>query len=422
MAVRRGPGRHMSTLIVTLACPTATSATGYDYVLSQDGSSLSAQGRAPAALLPIPSGRGHAVVAVVPARALSWHQVTLPGSMARSLRGRLAGQPRLRAVLVGLLEEALLDEPDQLHFAVFPGATRDAPVWVAVCQRAWLTEALHALAVLPQRILRIVPEFAPLQGSDSVATADVMVDGGAAQLVVCTAQGVTLLPLGAAAAAWVQQAGPTEIVAEPAVAALAAQVLGRPVREQTRGERLLHTLHAPWDLAQFELSATRRSRVLRELALLGASLRQAPQWRPLRRGLVLLLLIQVVGLNVQAWKEQALLDEKRERMNALFARALPEVRVVVDAPRQMARAVALLQEEAGLGSGPGLVDLFITLAEAAPGYAPPTAIELSDGELRLQGPPPAPEIVAALSSRLAAQGWQARAQGERLVIQPQGAP
>ncbi|MDP3699760.1 MAG: type II secretion system protein GspL [Hylemonella sp.] len=412
----------MSTLIVTLAFPAATAATEFDYVLSTDGTSLSAEGHAPAALLPASPGRGSAVVAVVPARAMSWHQVTLPGTMARSLRGRLAGQPRLRAVLAGLLEEQLLDEPEQLHFAVFPGASRDAPVWVAVCQRAWLVDALQALAVLPQRILRIVPEFAPLQGGDSVATADVTADGVPAQLVLCTAQGVTLLPLGAAAAAWVQLAGPTEICAEPAVAALAGQTLGRPVREQTRGQRLLHALHSPWNLAQFELSATRRSRFLKELALLGASLLQAPQWRPLRWGLVLLLLTQVLGLNVLAWKEQALLDEKRQWIHALFIRALPEVSVIVDPPRQMERAVALLQEAAGLGNGPGLVDFFMTVAEAAPDYAAPSAIELIDGELRLQGPPPAPEVVAALSSRLAAQGWAARAQGDLLVIQPQGRP
>lgn len=421
MAVRRGPGRHMSTLIVTLAYPAATATTGYDYVLSPDAVSLSAQGHAPPALLPIAAGRGNEVVAVVPARALSWHQLTLPGTLARSLPGRRAGQPRLRAVLTGLLEELLLDEPEQLHFAIFPGATRDAPVWVAVCQRAWLLEALHALEVLPQRILRIVPEFAPLQGSDGVPTAHVTADAVSAQLVLCTAQGVTLLPLGAVAAAWVQQAGPVEVFAEPEVAALATQTLGRPVHEQTRGQRLLNALYSPWNLAQFELSATRRSRVLKELALLGASLLQAPQWRPLRWGLVLLLLVQVLGLNVLAWKEQALLDERSQGMNALLTRALPEVSVIVDPPRQMARAVALLQEEAGLSNGPGLVDLFTTIAEAAPGYTPPTAIELSDGELRLQGQPPAPELVATLSSRLDAQGWRARAQGELLVLQ-QGQP
>jgi general secretion pathway protein L len=412
----------MSTLIVTLAFPAATSVTGCDYALSLDGSSLSAQGHAPAALLPVGSGRGHTVVAVVPARALSWHQVTLPGSLGRSLRGRKADQPRLRAVLVGLLEEFLLDEPEQLHFAVFPGAVRDAPVWVAVCQRVWLREALQALEVLPQRVHRIVPEFAPPLGGNVRPTADVTTGLVPAQLVLCTPLGVTLLPLGEAAAAWVQQAGPDEIDAEPAVAALARQILGRPVREQVRGQRLLKLVRSPWNLAQFEFSATRRNRVFKALAQGGARLLGEPQWRPLRRGLVLLLLTQVLGLNALAWKEQSLLDDKRKALSALFTRSLPDVAVVVDAPLQMERAVALQQEAAGLRSGPGLVELFTAIAEAAPGHTPPTAIELGVGELRLMGPPPAPEAVAALSGRLAEQGWLARAQGDLLVLQPQGRP
>lgn len=422
MAVRRESGRHMSTLIVTLAFPAPTAASEHAYVLSSDGSSLSAQGCAPPALLPTGPGRSKRVVAVVPARALSWHQLTLPGTMARSLRSRRTEPLRLRAVLAGLLEELLLDEPEQLHFAVFPGAAADAPVWVAVCQRAWLMQALQVLAVLPQRIQRIVPEFAPLRDSDATPTADVTTDLAPAQLVLCTPQGVTLLPLGEAAAALLVQAAPAAIDAEPAVAALAEQVLGRSVRARTRAERLLQTMHSPWNLAQFEFSASRRSRALKALALGSGQLVRAPQWRALRWGLALLLGVQVIGLNILAWQEQALLDEKKQRMHALFNRALPEVRVVVDPLRQMERALALQQEAAGHGSGPGLVDLLLWMAEAAPGQAPPTAIALNEGELRLQGWVPAPQAMAALSDRLAAQGWQARTQGDLLVIQPQGRP
>ena len=47
---------------------------------------------------------------------------------------------------------------------------------------------------------------------------------------------------------------------------------------------------------------------------------------------------------------------------------------------------------------------------------------LEENEDRLLGPPPGPEAVAALSGRLAAQGWLARAQGDLLVLQPQGRP
>ena len=52
------------------------------------------------------------VVAVVPWQCLSWHAVTLPPHSG----------PRLSAVLQGLLEEQLLDDPAQLHLAVAPHA------------------------------------------------------------------------------------------------------------------------------------------------------------------------------------------------------------------------------------------------------------------------------------------------------------
>lgn len=407
----------MSILILNLAYPATGAAAEYDYAVSTDGQALSAQGRAPLALLPVPPARGSSVVVVVPGRALSWHQVTLPGNIHRALRGRRADQPRLRAVLVGLLEESLLDEPEQLHFAVFPGAARDAPVWVAVCQRAWLLEALRPLQTLAQPISRIVPEFTPLLGSETPATADVTADLAPAQLVLCTAQGVTLLPLGDTAAALVLQAQPVVIHAQPAVAALAERAFGRPVQVRTQGERQLQALRSTWNLAQFELSVSRRSRALKTLALGASQLVSASHWRPLRWGLVLLLLVQVIGLNALAWKERALLADKRQALQQRLTQSFPDTTVIVDAPLQMERAVARLQEAAGFSGTPGLVEVLVAVAEAAPAYPPPMVIELDAGEFRLQGPPLAAEAVANLTRRLAAQGWDARMQGEQLVLQ-----
>ena len=67
----------MSTLIVTLPLPPAGSAPEYAWLLSPDGQGMGEHGSATAALLPQPAGAGAEVVAVVPARALSWHQVEL---------------------------------------------------------------------------------------------------------------------------------------------------------------------------------------------------------------------------------------------------------------------------------------------------------------------------------------------------------
>ena len=115
----------MTILIVTLPAEPADAAAVYDYVLSADGSTLTEQSRAGLALLP-QLGSTDEVVALVSADKLSWHQVQLPkGSLGRRFTSD-GGAPRLRAVLEGLLEDQLLDETAQLHFAIEPKPDADA--------------------------------------------------------------------------------------------------------------------------------------------------------------------------------------------------------------------------------------------------------------------------------------------------------
>src|SRR5262245_61480599 len=89
----------------------------YNYVLSPDGVAVGSQGRAAPPLLP----RADSMVAVVADSDVSWHRVTLPK----------VPPARLRAALVGLLEDAVLEEPDLLHFALAPGHAPGEPAWVA---------------------------------------------------------------------------------------------------------------------------------------------------------------------------------------------------------------------------------------------------------------------------------------------------
>ncbi len=132
----------MSTLILTLPLANAAPPPEYDYVLTSDGQQITAQGRTAASLLPATAGRGAEVVAVIPARALSWHGITLPERVLRSMLSGRIEPARARGVLAGVLEEQLLDDSEKLHFAVFgapPAASGDAPrAWVAACDRAWL--------------------------------------------------------------------------------------------------------------------------------------------------------------------------------------------------------------------------------------------------------------------------------------------
>ena len=127
----------MSSLIFLLPNTPVTTASELDYVLTPDGRSTGEHGTAPVALLPRPAGAGGEVVAIAPVSALSWHQVELP-------KGVTAASPRLRAVLEGLLEDRLLDEPESLHSALQPGANAGAPGGVAGWARQWLRGAVPA--------------------------------------------------------------------------------------------------------------------------------------------------------------------------------------------------------------------------------------------------------------------------------------
>src|SRR6478609_8469759 len=141
----------MALLLVTIPLVSGPAAGEYGWAIwSSDGQKLRAQGSASPALLP----SSDELTLGVPAAALSWHQVTLP-------QGSLSGSVRLRSVLNGLLEDRLLDDPEQLHFALEPDARVGVPVWVAACNRLWLRGVVQALEGAGRRVTRIVPEFAP---------------------------------------------------------------------------------------------------------------------------------------------------------------------------------------------------------------------------------------------------------------------
>lgn len=411
----------MPTLIVTLALRAAATGQEYDYVLTADGQTVTAQGRSSAALLPM-TGRSVSVVALVPTCAMSWHLVTLPTTTGHWMRGGASEPSRLRTVLNGVMEEYLLDDVEQLHFAVFPGTSADARSWVAACHRGWLRGAIQALEAAGLPVARIVPELAPVPGKDAPSTVHVMAGLNPAKMVLCTPQGVMALPLGTAAAALVAHAGPVTIVAEPALAAIAEQTFKQPVRLQTQAQRQLESADSAWNLAQFDLGISLRNRVVKALAGAWRGLLHQPQWRPVRWGLAMVLLTHVLGLNALAMKQSSRVDEQRKAISAVLGQTFPEVTVIVDAPLQMARKVSAMQQATGQSSGPGLVEVLMAVASADTSYPMPVAIELLDHEFRLRGPLLPADRVEGLIRKLATQGWRAQVQGGELRLQHRDSP
>ncbi|HEY6354094.1 MAG TPA: type II secretion system protein GspL, partial [Burkholderiaceae bacterium] len=164
----------MSILVVLLpardrSAPASGDAPAeYAYLLSADGLSVARQGRTTAALLP----KADSVVAWVGPTDVSWHRITLPRAPAT----------KLRAALVGLVEEQLLDDEHAVHLALAPQSTAGSPAWVAAVHKRWLTQHLEHLEKAGSFVDRAVPALWPEEpGSGHFFASSDSADGSSAQ-------------------------------------------------------------------------------------------------------------------------------------------------------------------------------------------------------------------------------------------------
>lgn len=413
----------MTSLIIFLPPTLASPSTPVDTVVNQVGQDAP---RVAHTLMSSISTKNTEVVALVPAQQLSWHVVTLPrGTLEQGYFGD-GGSIRLRSVLEGLLEDRLLDEPASLHFALQPYAREGSPVHVATCNRTWLHAWIAALEAAGLPVTRIVPEAAPTpQGAGEPAW---LVKGSPErpELLRSDANGVTLLPLSPTtlalmgANATVDAAAP--LLAEPSVAALAEHMFKRTAMLQTRAQRAVAASQANWDLAQFDLMRTRGTRTRKHLNAVASTLLRAPQWRAARCAALAVVIVNLAGLQAWAWKEQSALTAKRTAIQNILTSTFPEVRVVVDAPLQMARAASDAQRQSGSASGSDLEAMLGQFQAVAPGAPTPAAIEFVAGELQLKGMDAALPALADVTSRLQFSGYTARWDNDTLVITQGGRP
>ena len=405
----------MTILIVTLSRELPSAATVCEGVLSDDGRTVSRAFESPAALLPTPAGAQ--IVAVVPASRLSWHRVSLPRGALKAGMFQDGGSARLRAVLDGLLEDRVLDETSQLHFAIEPQAVANEPVWVAACSKAWLNAWLAALVQAGRPVARIVPELAPPLG-DASGSMSLHVAGtpDQAQLILTGPDGVALLPLSVASVALVGWPEDSEVLAEPGVAALTEHFFNRSATLQTAPERYLAASQSGWDLAQFDLRYTRGTRTRKHLSATISSLFRAPRWRAARWAAALLVAVNMVGLQAWAWKEQSALAARRTAIRSTLTATFPDVRVVVDPPLQMARGLADLQRRSGTASTTDIETMLGHFKAAAPDAPAPTAIDFVAGELRIKGLDASASAIATMSAKLRPQGYSVRQDADALLI------
>ena len=416
----------MSKLIVSLPYPNLSPLasesvnTSCQYVLSIDTLNRSKNGVSTLTELP----KADATVLVVPARALSWHQVDLPK----------VPKARLRAALDGLLEERLLDDTSAMAFALSPeaqGVQTGKPatgVWVAAYNKTWLTSSLQALDAAGCRVTQVVPEFWPQ------SEAMVCVTGSAeeAWITRADAQGVITFPFygndtsGVLDAMLADLPESTPILAESAVVALAESSLTHKVQLRQHADGLVQSATSLWELAQFEQSLSGDSQGVKNLIRQWQNFWQSSAWRPARWGLAALLVANIVGLNVWAWQQKTSLNAKRTQVNQILTQAFPSVKVVVDAPQQMARELSALRQATGASGVQNFESMLSAFGSTNSNLAgvstTPSAIEYIANSTSFKGVRLTANDATAAQTKLKTMGYVLALNGETATVKVQAAP
>ena len=392
-----------------LAPPASSLSTEYSYVMSPDGLALESQGRCAAALLP----KATSVVAVLADADVSWHRIALPKAPAA----------RLRAALGGVLEEALLEDADDVHLALAPDAVAGQPTWVAAMSRRWLRSELAALEKAEVFVDRVVPMAWPDDPPlGHFAETEDVADGVAHGIALNWAHpnGVASVRLqGGLARALVPQPAPAETrwSATPGAVAAAEAWLGGPVRVMAPGQRLLQAARSLWNLRQFDLArGNRGARALRDTA------RQffSREWRPVRFGIAALLVAQVIGLNLWAWHQRGAIEAKQAAMKSLVKTTYPNVSpqdVQRDADAVMQRETQALRTLAGKPGETDLETMLQAAASAWPPERPPVeTLRFEPGRLTLSAAGWSDAQVAQFRSLLGPGGWTVESSEGRLTL------
>lgn len=409
----------MSTLLIQLSAEHATAGTQYHYIVSEDGQRASSEGQASLSLLPATS-RASQVTAVIPSAQLSWHSVTLPPGLNVQSRRQ---QARIRAVLDGLLEEKLLDDPASLHLALDTSSATGDTCWVAACDKQWLQSHLQALDAQGHAARRLVPEQWPTAQPQLFLWGD----SGAAQISATGLDGQsTLFTLPQQADSALLQQLLTRlpedlpIQAEPQHMRL-AESWQRPASIFTAAQRLLRSNSYAGDLAQFDLDFGGSTRTKRLLLNAWQSFAKAPQWRAARWAAIVAIVAQLIGLNAWAYKENRAIAQRQQQSKQVLQTTFPNVPVIVDAPVQMQRELDLLRSNSGALSASDLEALLASSA-AISGVQNAKSLQFQDKQLRIAGLNLSAEVLTDAQQSLEASGYLLTRDGADLVLSAKARP
>ena len=135
-----------------------------------------------------------------------------------------------------------------------------------------------------------------------------------------------------------------------------------------------------------------------------------------------LIVVNLAGIQLWNYQEQSRLASKRVAVRDLLTSTFPDVKVVIDAPAQMTRAVTDLQRRTGTATGADLETMLLQFYTMAPAMPAPAAIEFAAGELKIKGIDPAAKGAARMATKLQGMGYQAQLDGDTLVMKQERRP
>jgi general secretion pathway protein L len=170
------------------------------------------------------------------------------------------------------------------------------------------------------------------------------------------------------------------------------------------------------DLAQGDISLTGSGRALQSLVEGVRNFFFTPQWRAARWGVALVVLANLLGLNLWAWKAHAQVQAQRDQMKQLLTSSFPNVKVVVDAPLQMQRELIALRQSQGQLSGRDFESIYARFSAVAGINTAPNAIEYIVNEVTISGLNVPASQLESLSPKLQSAGLSVRSDSQRLIV------
>lgn len=396
---QRTHGRTLNTLFIRLparhSLAPAADWEALELLYSlQDAQGRSVQqGRAAAAALQRLATSADRTVLMVPACDTTVLHLALPP----------LAPARLKTALPNLAEPYLLEDPANVMIAA--GADEGGSRTLAVLDKGWLAHLQQQFARLGFRAYALQPEAVCLHAKAGTGLAQILPEGTGYAVALrlgdtaagmrCEADAATalqcLLALNSSAPLAVYAAASEVVALQTALAALPAESTDRI------------TLH-PADGTQWRAAGV--DFIARAAA---ADPDQGGRWRAPLAVLLILLAVNTVALNMDAWRMRQIGTTLQTGMVDTFRQTFPDETVVIDPLAQMKQKLDAERVRAGLGQAGGLSSLLALLARGQK-LPVPAAVDYTPGRLDIHFSQPAAE------GTLQSVRDAAAAQGIRLVI------